>query len=85
MRKNVFFLGIVCLCVLCSCKKDYVCICTVSGAQPGTGPECSYYDRVETLTYTKKKKEDAEKSCANSNRPLVGSGCSYESTTCKLQ
>ncbi|HQQ94307.1 MAG TPA: hypothetical protein PLQ93_07120 [Bacteroidia bacterium] len=76
MKKVILLLSVVFSLAATSCKKDYVCSCSISSTQPGSGAQ------TYEITYTDAKKGDAKRACVKTTQTSGG----YTTTQdCKLK
>ena len=80
--KNYFFLGLLSISIFPSCKKDRVCICTITNISAGIT-----VTSTNTITYKKISKSAAEDVCSRYSDSNVGSNGNNESYTsgCELK
>jgi hypothetical protein len=76
MKKTILFLSVVFAVATTSCKKDYVCSCTVTSTDP-TSTAFTYED-----TYKEVRKSDAANKCVKLTQTAGGF---TETQDCKLK
>lgn len=74
--KKIFFIGILAVASLASCKKDRTCTCTNTSSASGS------LSTTTVMTYTKAKKGDARAACLSTS--YVNNGVTFTST-CELK